>query len=242
MAERLVSRTDRLAQMERLLFAHPKGLRAVEIAKAMGVNRRTVYRDLDALGRGGVPIWQDAGRFGLHRDRYLATVRLNVHEAVILFLAAGVAAARTDAFGPALGESLAQLAKAFPEPVTTWMAQSAEALGNRAPPGGGSGAVETLKVIAEGWIGLRQVRLWVGERQYDVSICCLTPTRMGDLALIGLDEATGSVGAIPLAQVLDRACALPADFEPRQYLAQAQSLAGDEPLADAGRALNQLVI
>ncbi|MER3515391.1 MAG: hypothetical protein C4310_14175, partial [Chloroflexota bacterium] len=85
---RMLSRAERLRTIERLLYSAPDGLSAVEIARRTGVGRRTVYRDLDLLSQSDVPIWQGEGRFGIIRDRYLTTVRLNFHEAVALFIAA----------------------------------------------------------------------------------------------------------------------------------------------------------
>src|SRR5215471_5518533 len=73
MNNRLTSRTERLAEIERMLFRSAHGMRVMEIAEACGVDRRTVYRDMDTLSAIGVPIWQDDGRFGIDRDQYLAT-------------------------------------------------------------------------------------------------------------------------------------------------------------------------
>ena len=56
----------------------------MDLVDRLEVDRRTVYRDLDFLGEQGVPIWQQNGRFGINRTRYLATVRLSFHEATKL--------------------------------------------------------------------------------------------------------------------------------------------------------------
>src|SRR5512143_2860272 len=87
MSNRLTSRTERLAAIERMLFRSAMGLRAVEIAEACGVDRRTIYRDLALLGDVGIPIEQRDGRFFINREHYRATIRLNFDEAVALFSA-----------------------------------------------------------------------------------------------------------------------------------------------------------
>src|SRR5947208_7152363 len=106
MNSRLASRTERLAEIERMLFRSAHGMRAVEIADACGVDRRTIYRDLDMLSTIGVPIWQDGGRFGIVRDQYLATVRLNFNEAVALFVAARLLSRHSDQQNPHIISSL----------------------------------------------------------------------------------------------------------------------------------------
>ena len=63
MGARLIDRAERLSAIERMLFRNSSGLRAVEIAAACGVDRRTIYRDLDALDKLGIPISQQDGRF-----------------------------------------------------------------------------------------------------------------------------------------------------------------------------------
>jgi predicted DNA-binding transcriptional regulator YafY len=53
-------RTARLLGVANLLFQHPNGLTAPHIAALIGMNVRTVYRDLRAIeSEVGVPIWQD---------------------------------------------------------------------------------------------------------------------------------------------------------------------------------------
>src|SRR5512135_2923741 len=91
---RLANRTARLRQLEELLLLSPNGLGVTELAAQLLVNRRTVYRDIDFLSSQGVPVWQQEGRFGLNRTRYLATVRLSYQEAIALVLA-GLLLART---------------------------------------------------------------------------------------------------------------------------------------------------
>ena len=73
---RPVNRTERLAEIEQMLFRSVDGLRAVEIAEACGVDRRTIYRDLSLLTDIGVPIAQTNGRFFIKYEHYLAKCNL----------------------------------------------------------------------------------------------------------------------------------------------------------------------
>ncbi|HYF61645.1 MAG TPA: HTH domain-containing protein, partial [Herpetosiphonaceae bacterium] len=56
--ERLASKAARLRWIERKLYNNPQGLRVVDIAAATGMDRRTIYRDIESLDDMGVPIWQ----------------------------------------------------------------------------------------------------------------------------------------------------------------------------------------
>ena len=47
-----------------LLLQHRGRLTAAELAEALEVSVRTVYRDLEALGAAGVPVYAEPGRNG----------------------------------------------------------------------------------------------------------------------------------------------------------------------------------
>src|SRR5258708_17628729 len=109
MNNRLTSRTERLAEIERMLFRSAHGMRAMEIAEACGVDRRTIYRDLDMLGAIGVPIWQDHGRYGIVREQYLATVRLHFNDATALYIATRLLSRHADQHNPHVVSALTKL-------------------------------------------------------------------------------------------------------------------------------------
>src|SRR4051812_45495832 len=85
MNNRLSNRTERLAQIERMLFRSAHGMRVMEIAGACGIDGRPFSRDMDPLGEIGAPIWKDEGVFGMARKKFLAPVRLNFNEAFEFF-------------------------------------------------------------------------------------------------------------------------------------------------------------
>lgn len=61
-----------------------------DLARKLGVSRRTVFRDLDMLDRSGVPYLFDGNKGGyqLHNWNSLPPARLSLHEAVALYTAA----------------------------------------------------------------------------------------------------------------------------------------------------------
>nr|MCU0493663.1 HTH domain-containing protein [Chloroflexaceae bacterium] len=94
--DRIISKAARLRRIEHRLYNTPQGLRVVDLADYCGVDRRTIYRDLESLHDMGVPVWEDRGRYGIDRTNYLSTVRLNLNEAVAIFFAARLLAHHSD--------------------------------------------------------------------------------------------------------------------------------------------------
>lgn len=224
---RLVSRAERLRTIERLLYHAPNGLRAVEIAEACDVDRRTIYRDLDLLSISGVPIWQDEGRFGIERDRYLTTVRLNFNEAISLYMAARLLARHSDEHNPHVITALDKLSVALPEPISGYIARTAGHVRQRAL---NERYIQVLEAITLSWSLQRKVRLWYRSprsgqvRQRDLAPYFVEPSGAGYACyVIGLDDWSGEMRTFKLerlerAQMLDETYEIPSSFNPDQYL------------------------
>ncbi len=236
MPNRPLGRVERLRKIENLLFQHPQGMRVVEIARACGVDRRTVYRDLDALEGSGVPIVQKSGRYGLVRDQFQATLQFSYNEAVIMFLATRLLAACIAVYNPHLLTVLAKLGKVMAEPVSSHLALVASE--HSAAPANARLA-HVLEVVASAWLHRRKVRLWVenalqgGVTLRVLSPYLLEPTVQGELYVVGQDETSGKIRSLSLrtvqrAQVLDLASEADARFSPGAYLAPVWSMPGSD--------------
>ncbi|MBE3597815.1 MAG: WYL domain-containing protein [Limnochordaceae bacterium] len=84
-----MNRTERLAAITLLLLARRR-VTAAEIARTFEISERTVYRDLDALGQGGLPLISQAGAGGgyeLPADYRLMPLTLTPDEAIALWTA-----------------------------------------------------------------------------------------------------------------------------------------------------------
>ncbi len=132
------------------------GLSAAELAAQLLVNRRTVYRDIDFLSAQGVPLWQQEGRFGLNRTRYLATVRLSYQEAIALVLAGLLLARTLDERNPHVIAALRRLATTLPDIPSTHLKRAAERVEAYRP---NPAQVAVLETIAEGWGQGRKVQV-----------------------------------------------------------------------------------
>ena len=82
-----MSRAARLREEEMLYIQ--RAFSDQEMADRMGVTRSTIWKDRETLRADGVPLISDErGRWRIDRSRYLSAVRLNLYEALSLYLAA----------------------------------------------------------------------------------------------------------------------------------------------------------
>jgi predicted DNA-binding transcriptional regulator YafY len=112
-------RAERLMDLADLLRG--RGATTVsDLARELGVSRRTLLRDLAALRDRGMPIAGEAGRGGgvrLEGDRGLAAVHLSLAEIVAMWLGARLSRAASDLpWGDAANSGLAKLLASIPAP------------------------------------------------------------------------------------------------------------------------------
>jgi predicted DNA-binding transcriptional regulator YafY len=235
---RLTNRTARLRQLEELLLLSPAGLSVAELSSQLLVNRRTVYRDIDFLSEQGVPLWQDGGRFGLNRTRYLATVRLSYQEAMALVLAGLLLARTLDERNPHVIAALRRLATTLPDIPAAHLKRAAERVeGYRY----NSTQVAILETIAEGWGSGRKVKIGYrspksGELRYRViDPYALEPTASG-IYIICHDKwadamRTFKLARLESAQLTDETYTIPSDFDPEAHLASSWGIMSGEQVS-----------
>ena len=105
-----------------LLLLHTRGrVSAQQLAAELEVTVRTVYRDIDALGAAGIPVYATRGRAGGFQllaghgtDSYRRLAGLTPDEADALFLAGLPAAAHDLGLGPVLAATQLKLLAALP--------------------------------------------------------------------------------------------------------------------------------
>ena len=222
---RLESRTARLREIEARLLAAADGLSALTLAKQLDVDRRTIYRDVDFLCGQGVPVWQENGRFGINRSRYLASVRLSFQEAITLVLAGLLLSRTIDDRNPHMVAALNKLASTMPRPLNTHLQRAANRISQRSE----GKQVAVLEAVADGWgrgqkvkIGYRSPRSGV-LRQRIIAPYVLEPTPSG-IYVIGHDNWSDDIRTFKLdrlenAAVLEEKFTIPADFDLEARLA-----------------------
>ncbi|MEW5871257.1 MAG: CRISPR-associated helicase Cas3' [Chloroflexota bacterium] len=226
-------KAGRLLQIEALLLAHPEGMTQAEIARRMGVNRSTIHRDLTDLPR-HIYI-EDDGRLRIDREGYLVNVRVSLHEALALHLAARLLATRMDRQNPHAGAALRKLGAALERlapRVSLHLKQSADVMDDAAQRHDPV-YLQALEKLTLAWAEQRKARVWhrherTGEvHAYTFAPYFIEPYAVGQSThAIGWREPPGAlrtfkVERIERVELLREAYELPADFDPRSLLAEA---------------------
>ncbi len=154
--ERTMTRAERLKAIETYLYQSAGGKKATDIASRFAVHRSTVYRDIQSLGESGSPIWEDNGQFGVLKERYLTTVRVNLHEALALYLAARLLSAHSDEHNPHVVSALEKLASAMPESIGEHINRTAAVADRRRPD---RDHIRILETLTRAWSERRQARI-----------------------------------------------------------------------------------
>lgn len=233
------NKAERLSEIERLLFNNPDGLRAVEIAEACGVDRRTIYRDLASLSEMGVPVYQQDGRFLLNTEYYMAPLRLNVNEALALFLAVRGWMHQTDQQNPHIIPALTKVSGALPAPLAVHTQVVAETM--RSQPVDRS-FVKIMETFTRAWCEQRRAQLWYRDSQMPTRVVefatyCLEQDPGGQLCAVGYDYTRRQLSGFRLQcvkriQLLPVRYEIPARFDRRRYLS---SIPGAIPSAATDR-------
>ena len=232
---RLASRTSRLRKIEEMLLLNADGMRAVDLAQSLAVDRRTVYRDVDFLCDQGIPIWQSDGRFGINRTRYISTINLSFHEAIALVLAGLMLSRTIDERNPHVMSALRKLAVTLPRPFTPHLKRAAERVQTH---NDNSQQIAVLEALAEGWGMGKKVRLGYRSprsgalRERILSPYALEPTPSG-IYVIGHDDwaddmRTFKLDRLETAVVLEDSFTIPESFDLEAHLSSGwRIMAGD---------------
>ncbi len=227
MKTRVTNRNDRLEVIEKLLFKHSAGLRAVEIARECGVDRRTIYRDLSMLQESGVPISQKNGRFLVNREYYSATLRLNVHESLALVLALRLAIFHSEQSNPHIISILQKLSENLPGISGRHVAFMTNTLLKVSVD---RGFVSVLETMNRAWAEERFVELWYSSSRQGRTLSrefapyFMEMSSDGEIFAVGYDSLTQRIRTLRLrrimrARLLRTSFEVPAQFNPQRYLA-----------------------
>lgn len=235
---RTQSKAARLRRIEHKLYNTPQGLGAVELARYCGVDRRTIYRDIEALDAMGVPVWQLDGKFGIEREGYQSTVRLNLNETVALYFAARLLAHHSDENNPHVVGALDKIAASLPDAtLSEHMSRAADVI--RAKPMR-SNYVQTIETLTRAWADRRVVSIqyWAADRAqpqqrviepYFLEVSRFEPASYV-LAHDRLRNAlrTFKVERIQRAELLQEHYTIPDDFDPYAWLQSSWGIMAEE--------------
>jgi len=249
---RSANKSSRLLQVENLLLSHPEGLSQAEIARRLGVDRATINRDLPDLP--GHIFQEEDGRLKIDRTADLINVRLNLHEALAVHIAARLLATRMDRQNRHAAAALRKLGLAmqrWAERISVHVLQSADVMDDAARHEDPV-YLNVLENLTESWANERKIHLWhqseSGEKVLEYLFCpyFIEPYAVGQTThVIGLTQMyrdgnsltpermlTFKIERIRRAETTREPYSIPADFDPRNFLADAWGIwsTGSEPV------------
>ena len=232
--ERATGKAERLLQIETLLLAYPEGLTQAEIARRTGVNRSTINRYLPDLTSRFSIHEDDEGRLFIDRDHYLMNVKLTLHEAMSVHLAARLMATRMDKQNPHAAAALRKLGLALEKlapRIAEHLKASAEVMEDQAQRHDPV-YLDVLETLTRAWSDGRVARLW--HRMEDGRVFAyrfapyfIEPYAVGQTThAIGWRKPPEAVRTLKLERIqrvelTDELYTIPEDFELRALLADA---------------------
>jgi proteasome accessory factor B len=242
------SKSDRSARLLRTLkyveAVGESGIRPSDLAKKLGVSRRTAYRDLKALETEvDIPIWNEHGRWGVSQSGLLPALRFSRDEALAIVLAARLLAKFATGYDPELGAALMKLGGMLDEPLRSAVERTVSQLSNlRDQPE----AQSRLRVLANAWVNGRVVEFeyapaWSNPgttRTARVHPYLIEPSS-ATLAtyLIGFDETRNAMRTFRADRIVNprmtpSTFVRPKDVELERTLAAAWDIVADQPLEE----------
>lgn len=249
-----LNRAERLKEMERLYIQ--RGYTDIEMAKRLGVTRPTAYKDRIELER-KIPFTKDKnGRWRIDRSRYISEVRVNLYEALFLYLSARRASRQTQLAGKHAANGVEKLATALHQSMTQRLVQTADALLAQKESREQTAVLET---VARAWAEQTKVRLHYraldadNAKVHTVKPYLIEPSHWSDSTyLIGYSDLNKDIVPFKLDRI-ERATLthdpfeLPDDFDEQTLLRHAWGIwyADKEPITvklcfTPGRAVRRL--
>lgn len=233
---RAQAKSQRLLQIEQLLWAHPEGLTRAEIARKLGVDRATITKYLDAghLPAGIYSDEFDGNKLKLDRSADLTKAAFNLHEVLALHLAARLLATRTDKQNPHAASAMRKLAVALrrlDQNISQHLLRAADVMTEdsafRDPV-----YLDVLQKLTEAWSAGRKVRVSHQMEdgrifEYTFAPYFIEPYAIGQTAhVIGWREPPGALRTFKIerlraVQILHDCYEIPESFDPSALLRNA---------------------
>lgn len=149
-----MAKAERLDRMK-LLYCE-RAFSDAEMGDRLGCDRSTIYRDRIELERQHPFVEEDGARYRIDRRRYISSVRLNMTEALSLYLAARRASQQTRFAHESTASALEKVALSLHQPMTERLVKAAERiLRQRSDPH----RATVFETVAQAWVEKLQLRL-----------------------------------------------------------------------------------
>lgn len=149
-----LTRAERLEEMKRLYIQ--RAYSDIEMAKRLEVSRETVFRDRVELTT-QYPIEKDEeGRYHIPRSKLISEIKVNLHEALALYLAARKASRQTRFHHPHAANAVEKLAATLRQPMTEKLLKAADKVLSH---GKDPERIKIIEILAQGWVEQKKVRI-----------------------------------------------------------------------------------
>lgn len=229
-----MTRAQRLQEMERLYLM--RAYSDIEMADRLGVDRTTIYRDRIEL-EGRIPIYQDEeGRYRVNRSTYISDLRLNLAEALSLYLAARRASQQTRLAHQHVASAIEKLSVTMRQPMTERLVRAADVILAQRHDATRNAIFST---VATAWAESRRIRLEYRAlrdgrtRAHRFEPYLLEPSPWSDgVYLIGHSDLVQRVLTLKLDRIVKADLLgpfeLPAGFDEQSLLRHAWGIWGSE--------------
>lgn len=149
-----MTKAERLDEMKRLYIQ--RAYSDIEMADRLNADRTTIYRDRVELTR-EYPIEQDdQGRWHIPKTKLISEIKLNLHEALTLYLAGRKTSRQTRFHQPHIVNAVEKLAATLRQPMTERLLKSAERLSAQEK---NPEKVKIIETITQAWVEQRKARI-----------------------------------------------------------------------------------
>lgn len=149
-----MTKAERLTEMKRLYIQ--RAYSDIELAERLDVARETVYRDrIELTAEYPVEKGED-GRYRINRSKLISEIKVNLHEALTLYLAARKTSRQTRYYHPHAASAVEKLAGALRQPMTGKLLKVADAVlkQERNPE-----KIKIIETLAQAWVEQYKVRI-----------------------------------------------------------------------------------
>ncbi len=234
-----MDRTTRLINLWIILSQNPlpRALKVREIANSFKVDRRTIYRDRNALQNElRVPIGEEGPKRFLVEGHHLPPIRFSVQEAMTIFLAARLLLHYSRRYDPNIASTFLKLNSAVELPLRDQIQKTMDWLQKQELD---KQFIRTMAILTEAWVNQRTVRIWyhalsdaeATERSIDPYF--IEPAVAGHSSyVIGYCHRTNEmrtfkIERITAIEMTSETYDIPADFDANAYLASAWGIVAD---------------
>jgi len=223
-----MNKAERLEEMKRLYIQ--RAFSDIELAERLGVDRTIVFRDRRDLSREYPIEKDDEGRYRIPRTKLISEIKINLHEALTLYLAARKTSRQTRFHHPHAANALEKLAATLRQPMTEKLLKAADkVLKQEKDPE----RIKIIEILAQAWVEQRKIKVRYQPfgmdefRNHVIHPYLIEPSIWSDsVYVIAYSEVTErltpfKIDRIESAVLSGETFEIPADFDDQQLLKHA---------------------